>query len=64
MKTIRIHLEDHSYIDFWASDSQIDDFYNWLRFANLNDNYDLPGTNQVVKSRDIATIEVIEHEEH
>ena len=64
MKTIRIHLEDHSYIDFWASGSQIDDFHNWLRFANLNDNYDLPGTNQEVKRRNIETIEVIEHEEH
>ena len=63
MKTIRIHFEDLSYVDFWASDGQIEDFHNWLRFANLNDNYDLPGTNQVVKRRDIAKIEYIKEEQ-
>ena len=63
MKTIRIHFEDLSYVDFWASDEPIEEFHNWLRFANLNDNYDLPGTNQVVKRRDIAKIECIEEEQ-
>ncbi len=64
MKTIRIHFEDLSYVDYWASDSQIEDFQNWLRFANLNDNYDFPGTNQVLKRRDVATVEIIKDEEH
>ncbi len=62
MKTIRIHLEDLSFVDFVASDSQIEEFHNWLRFANLNDNYDFPGTDQVVKRRDIATVELIKDE--
>ena len=62
VKTIRIHLEDLSYIDFWASDSQIEDFHNWLRFANLNEYDDLPGTNQAVKRRDIATVELVKDE--
>ena len=63
MKTIRIHFGDLSYVDSEASDEEIEDFHNWLRFANLNDNYDLPGTNQVVKRRDIAKIECIEEEQ-
>ena len=62
MKTVRIHLEDLSSKDFWASDGQIEDFHNWLRFANLNEYYDLPGTNQAVKRRDIATVELVKDE--
>ena len=55
-------MEDLSYVDFGASDSQIEDFHNWLRFANLNEYYDLPGTNQAVKRRDIATVELVKDE--
>ena len=63
MKTIRIHLEDLSFVVFMASDSQIEEFHNWIRFANLNDNYAFPGTEQEVKRRDIATVELIKDEE-
>ena len=59
MKTIRIHLEDISYVDYAASDDQIDEFRSWLRFANQTDTFHLAGSDREVMRKDIATIETI-----
>ena len=56
MKTIRIHLEDLSYVDYAASDDQIEEFRSWLRFANQTDTFHLAGLDQKVMRKDIATI--------
>ncbi len=60
MKTIRIHFEDLSCIDFFASESQMEEFQGWLRFAGQDDVFTMPGTEQKIRRRDIARIEEIE----
>ena len=59
MKTIRIHLEDLSYVDYAASDDQIEEFRSWLRFANQTDTFHLAVLDQKVMRKDIATIETL-----
>ena len=63
MQTTRIHFEDHSFIDIRVSDIQTEDFYRWLRFANRNDTFKIPGLKREMKREDIARIEQIQEKD-
>ncbi len=60
MKTIRIHFEDLSTIDFFATERQMEDFQGWLRFAGQDDVFALPGSGQNIRRREIVRIETVE----
>ncbi len=60
MKTTRIHFEDLSCIDFFATESQMAEFKVWLRFAGQDEMFTLPGTEQKIRRRDITRIESFE----
>ena len=60
MKTIRIHFEDLSTIDFFATERQKGDFQGWLRFAGQDDVFALPGSGQKIRRREIVRIETVE----
>ena len=62
MKTTRIHFEDATFTDIRVSDIQTEEFYRWLRFANKNDTFKVPGVKQEIKRKDVAWIERIEEE--
>jgi len=62
MQTTRIHFEDLSFIDIRVSDLQTEEFRRWLRFANRNDTYTVPGLKRVIRRRDIARTEFIPDE--
>ena len=59
MQTIRIHFEDLTYLDIQVSDSQAEEFHQWLRFASRNDTYSVPGTDREIMRKDIARTEVV-----
>ena len=63
MQTTRIHFEDTSFIDIRVSDIQTEEFRRWLRFANRNDTYSVPGLKRVIRRRDIARTEFIPDED-
>ena len=60
MKKIRIHFEDLSTIDFFATERQKGDFQGWLRFAGQDDVFALPGSGQKIRRREIVRIETVE----
>ncbi|MCR5137620.1 MAG: hypothetical protein K6C12_11140 [Oscillospiraceae bacterium] len=59
MQTTRIHFEDSSSIDIRVSDLQTEEFRRWLRFANRNDTFSIPGLKRTIRRRDIARTEII-----
>ena len=59
MQTTRIHFEDATFTDIRVSDLQTEEFYRWLRFANRNDTFRIPGMKQVIRRKDIARVEKI-----
>ena len=63
MQTTRIHFEDSSFIDMRVSDNQTDEFRRWLRFANRNDTFTVPGLKRVIRRKDIARTEYLPDEE-
>ena len=63
MQTTRIHFEDASFIDIRVSDLQTEEFRRWLRFANRNDFYSIPGLRKQIKRKDIVRIETIREKE-
>lgn len=63
MQTTRIHFEDSSFIDMRVSDIQTDEFRRWLRFANRNDTFTVPGLKRVIRRKDIARTEYLQDEE-
>ena len=63
MQTTRIHFEDSSFIDMRVSDIQTDEFRRWLRFANRNDPFTVPGLKRVIRRKDIARTEYLPDEE-
>jgi hypothetical protein len=63
MQTTRIHFEDSSFIDMRVSDIQTDEFRRWLRFANRNDTFTVPGLKRVIRRKDIARTECLPDEE-
>ncbi len=63
MQTTRIHFEDSSFIDMRVSDIQTDEFRRWLRFANRNDTFTVPGLKRVIRRKDIARTENLPDEE-
>ena len=62
MQTPRIHFEDTTSTDIRVSDIQTEEFRRWLRFANRNDTYRIPGLKQEIRRKDIARIELIRDE--
>ena len=60
MQTTRIHFEDSSFVDIRVSDIQTEEFRRWLRFANRNDTFSVPGLRRIIKRADIAQVEIIE----
>ncbi|MBQ9664248.1 MAG: hypothetical protein IJV40_13960 [Oscillospiraceae bacterium] len=60
MIMIRIYFEDRSHIDFFASETQLEDFCNWLRFANRDDVFVLPGEEQTITRRNVVRIEWVD----
>ena len=62
MQTTRIHFEDTTSTDIRVSDIQTEEFRRWLRFANRNDTYRIPGLKQEIRRKDIARIELIRDE--
>lgn len=63
MQTTRIHFEDLSHIDIRVSDLQTEEFQRWLRFANRNDTFRIPGLKTEIRRRDIARTELIREKE-
>ena len=63
MQTTRIHFEDSSFIDMRVSNIQTDEFRRWLRFANRNDTFTVPGLKRVIRRKDIARTEYLPDEE-
>ena len=63
MQTTRIHFEDASFVDIRVSDIQTEEFRRWLRFANRNDVYSVPGLKKVIRRKDIARTEIIRDDE-
>lgn len=59
MKTIRIYLQDLSFIDAQFSDSEAEEFEKWLRFANQKWTYSLPEGKKEIKRKDISRTEII-----
>lgn len=59
MQTTRIHFEDLSHIDVRVSDLQTEEFRRWLRFANRNDTFKIPGVKREIRRKDIARAELI-----
>lgn len=59
MQTIRIHFQDLSFIDAELSDAQAEEFNSWMRFANMNWTYPLPGTEKEIMRKDISRTEII-----
>ena len=59
MQTTRIHFEDNTFVDIRVSDLQTEEFRRWLRFANRNDTFSVPGLRQVIKRKDIIRVETI-----
>ncbi len=62
MQTTRIHFEDATQIDIRVSDIQTEEFKRWLRFANRNDTFSIPGLKTVIRRKDIARTEFIPDE--
>lgn len=62
MKTTRIYFEDASFTDIRVSDIQTEEFYRWLRFANRNDTFKVPGMKQAIIRKSVARIERLEEE--
>lgn len=56
MQTTRIYFEDQSFLDIRVSDLQTEEFRRWLRFANRNDSFSIPGVRQIIRRKDIARI--------
>jgi hypothetical protein len=56
MQTTRIFFEDQSFLDIRVSDLQTEEFRRWLRFANRNDSFSIPGVRRVIRRKDIARI--------
>ena len=63
MQTTRIHFEDKTSTDVRVSDIQTEEFRRWLRFANRNDIYRIPGLKQEIRRKDVARIELIPEKE-
>ena len=63
MRTTRIHFEDLSHIDVRVSDIQTEEFQRWLRFANRNDTFKIPGMKQEIRRKDIARTEFLREED-
>ena len=59
MQTTRIYFEDQSFLDIRVSDLQTEEFRRWLRFANRNDTFSIPGLKRVIRRKDIARTESI-----
>ncbi|MBO6094347.1 MAG: hypothetical protein J6P40_12160 [Oscillospiraceae bacterium] len=59
MQTLRIHFQDLSFIDAQLSDAQVEEFKQWLRFANQNWTYSIQGDDKEIKRNDISRIELI-----
>lgn len=57
MQKLKIVFEDLSAIDVSLTDAQIDEFHNWLRFANQSDVWIIPGLNREILRGDIARFE-------
>ena len=60
MQTTRIHFEDMSFVDIRVSDLQTEEFRRWLRFANRNDIFSVPGLKRVIRRSEITRVESIE----
>jgi hypothetical protein len=63
MQTTRIFFEDASFVDIRVSDIQTEEFRRWLRFANRNDSYSVPGLKREIKRKDIARTETIREDD-
>ena len=59
MQTIRIYFQDLSSIDVQFSDAQAEEFRQWLRFANRDWKYSVPGEEKEIMRKDISRTEVI-----
>lgn len=59
MQKIRIHFQDLSSIDAELSDAQADELNSWMRFANMNWTYTIPGTEKEIMRKDISRTEII-----
>ncbi|MBR4473991.1 MAG: hypothetical protein IKS55_10185 [Oscillospiraceae bacterium] len=59
MQKIRIHLQDLSFIDTEMPDSQAEEFIGWMRFAQMNWTYTIPGTDKKILRKDISRTEII-----
>ena len=59
MQTIRIHFQDSTSIDVLFSDSQEEEFRQWLRFANQNEAFSIAGEECEIIRKNIAWTETV-----
>ncbi len=59
MKKIRIYFQDLSFIDVELSDSLAEELNGWMRFANMNWTYSIPGGGKEIMRKEISRIEII-----
>ena len=59
MQTIRIHFQDQTSVDVPFSEAQAEEFRQWLRFANRNDAFSLPGEEREIVRKDVSWTEAI-----
>lgn len=59
MQKIRIYLQNLSFVDAEMSESQAEEFIGWMRFAQMNWAYSIPGVDEKILRKDISRIEII-----
>ena len=59
MQTTRIYFSDLSFVDIRVSDIQTEEFCRWLRFANRNDTFTVPGLKRIIRRKEIVRTELI-----
>ena len=59
MQTIRIHFQDSTSIDVHFSDSQEEEFRQWLRFANQNEAFSIPGEEWEIIRKNVSWTEAV-----
>ena len=59
MQTIKITFQDLTSVEVQFPDSQAEEFERWLRFANQNLTYSIPGEDRVIRRKDISRTERI-----
>ena len=59
MQKIRIHFQDLSFLDVELTETQAEEFGRWMRFANMNWTYSIPGQDREIQRKDVSRTEYL-----